>query len=570
MPVNSMLQFRKQESIMEVFKSSERYECEELYRAREYNHVREYVAHKEIYRSAEVNIQPEGSLPKADRKKQLQSRVRKKLLMAGSSFSAVGAAVGAVIIIAATITAAAVLSVKETFSDITSYSIEVQFEIENKDAVELTATLKGGEKCLEYQLGGQDSVYFDFLEFSTEYTLEIADENDKVYFSQAYTTAAYRQEIFPVESGFSGYSILMQFAEDDLTEDGYDVYFDGELLDDRLSKDSSSFYVDGLAPNTMYDLRICDPMNGHILYDENISSGNVLYGMPVYINAQTACYDFSFNEFNGHPLAVYLDNQLLDVTLDEENPSFTFDLRREDQATGLPQLQFGKQCKLDIVDTQTGEHLYMEDITVPDVAVINDINAEDPSLPDRISRHFELIGIDYKDVNLSILLNGEVIESRTVQAIKQGDQGRIQTEDFENLLPNTQYMFRFTDGQTGTVLYQDYVATGGYLYMTDQLSEYFDSQGTKVYNVPFESQSNLYCNLPEGVSHGQVELAITPVSSGAGFGYESMPEGTYGIVFMLYLYDCKAGEIYEVQLTTNDGTVLDRILIELVEEPSSE
>ena len=554
---------------MEVFKSSERYECEELYRAREYNRVREYVAHKEIYRSAEVNIQSEGSLPKADRKKQQQSQLRKKLLMAGSSFSAVVAAVGAVIIIAATITAAAVLSVKETFSDITSYSIEVQFEIENEDAVELTATLKGGEKRLEYQLGGQDSVYFDFLESSTEYTLEIADKDDKVYFSQAYTTAAYSQEIFPVESGFSGYSILMQFAEDDLTEDGYDVYFDGELLDDRLSKDSSSFYVDGLAPNTMYDLRIYDPMNGHTLYDENISSGNVLYGMPVYINAQTACYDFSFSEFNGHPLEVYLDNKLLDVTLDEENPVFTFDLSSENQETGLPQLQFGKQCTLDIVDTQTGEHLYMEDITVPDVAVINDINAEDPSLPDSIFRHFELIGIDYKDVNLSILLNDEVIESRTVQAIKQGDQGGIQTEDSENLLPNTQYMFRFTD-EAGRVLYQDYVATGGYLYMTDQLSEYFDSQGTKVYNVPFESQSNLYCNLPEGVSYEQVELAITPVSSGAEIGWEFMPEGTYGIVFMLYFYDCKAGEIYEVLLTKNDGTVLDRILIELVEEPSSE
>lgn len=555
---------------MEVFKSSERYECEELYRAREYNRVREHVAHKEIYRSAEVNIQPEVSLPKADRKKQPQSQLRKKLLMAGSSFSAVVAVVGAVIIIAATITAAVVLSVTETFSDITSYSIEVQFEIENEDAVELTATLKGGEKRLEYQLGGQDSVYFDFLEYSTEYTLEIADKDDKVYFSQAYTTAAYRQEIFPVESGFSGYSILMQFAEEDLTEDGYNVCFDGELLDGRLSKDSPYFRVNGLAPNTMHDLRIYDPMNGHTLYDENISSGNVLYGMPVYINAQTACYDFSFSEFNGHPLEVYLDNQLLDVTLDEENPVFTFDLSSENQATGLPQLQFGKQCTLDIVDTQTGEHLYMEDITVPDVAVINDINAEDPSLPDSISRHFELIGIDYKDVNLSILLNGEVIESRTVQAIKQGDQGRIQTENFENLLPNTQYMFRFTD-EAGRVLYQDYVATGGYLYMTDQPGEYFDSQGTKVYEVlSLESQSNLYCNLPEGVSFGQVELAITPVSSGAGIGYESMPEGTYGIVFMLYFYDCKAGEIYEVQLTKNDGTVLDRILIELVEEPSSE
>ena len=555
---------------MEVFKSSERYECEELYRAREYNRVREYVAHKEIYRSAEVNIQPEGSLPKADRKKQLQSQLRKKLLMAGSSFSAVVAVVGAVIIIAATITAAVVLSVTETFSDITSYSIEVQFEIENEDAVELTATLKGGEKRLEYQLGGQDSVYFDFLEASTEYTLEIADKDDKVYFSQAYTTAAYRQEIFPVESGFSGYSIMMQFAGEDLTEDGYNVCFDGKLLDGRLSKDSPYFRVNGLVPNTMHDLRIYDPMNGHTLYDENISSGNVLYGMPVYINAQTACYDFSFSEFNGHPLEVYLDNQLLDVTLDEENPVFTFDLSSENQATGLPQLQFGKQCTLDIVDTQTGEHLYMEDITVPDVAVTNYIIMEDPSLPDSISRHFELIGVDYKDVNLSILLNDEVIESRTVQAIKQGDQGGIQTADFENLLPNTQYMFRFTD-EAGRVLYQDYVATGGYLYMTDQPGEYFDSQGTKVYEVlSLESQSNLYCNLPEGVSFGQVELAITPVSSGAGIGYESMPEGTYGIVFILYLYDCKAGEIYEVQLTKNDGTVLDRILIELVEEPSSE
>lgn len=555
---------------MEVFKSSERYECEELYRAREYNRVRENVAHKEIYRSAEVNMHPEVSLPKADRKKQMQSQLRKKLLMAGSSFSAVVAAVGAAIIIAAIITAAAVLSVKETFSDITSYSIEVQFEIENEDAVELTATLKGGEKRLEYQLGGQDRVYFDFLESSTEYTLEIADKYDKVYFSQAYTTAAYRQEIFPVENGFSGYSILMQFAEEDLTEDGYNVCFDGELLDGRLSKDSPYFRVDGLLPNTMHDLRIYDPMNGHTLYDENISSGNVLYGIPVYINAEMAFYDFSFNEFNGHPLEVYLDNQLLNVTLDGENPSFTFDLRREDQATGLPQLQFGKQCKLDIVDTQTGEHLYMEDITVPDVAVTNHVIMEDPSFPDRISKHFELIGIDYKDVNLSILLNGEVIESRTVQAIKQGDQGTIQTEVFENLLPNTQYMFRFTDGQTGTVLYQDYVATAGYLYMMNHLSEYFDLQGTKVYNVPFESQSELYSNLPEGVLYEQVELVINPKwssSGGGSIGWEVNLEGT----FTLYPYECKAGEIYEVQLTTNDGTgtVIDRILIEFVEGVSS-
>ena len=389
------------------------------------------------------------------------------------------------IIIAAKMTADPEVSVNETIAAITSYSIEEKLEIENKDAVELTATLKGGEKRLEYQLGGQDSVYFDFLESSTEYTLEIADKDDKVYFSQAYTTAAYSQEIFSVESCFRGFSILMQFDGKDLTEDGYNVCFDGELLDGRLSKDSPYFRVNGLVPNTMHDLRIYDPMNGHILYDENISSGNVLYGMPVYINAQTACYDFSFSEFNGHRLEVYLDNKLLDVTLDEENPVFTFDLSSENQETGLPQLQFGKQCTLDIVDTQTGEHLYMEDITVPDVAVINDINAEDPSLPDSIFRHFELIGIDYKDVNLSILLNDEVIESRTVQAIKQGDQGGIQTEDSENLLPNTQYMFRFTD-EAGRVLYQDYVATGGYLYMTDQPGEYFDSQGTKVYNVPFE------------------------------------------------------------------------------------
>lgn len=195
---------------------------------------------------------------------------------------------------------------------------------------------------------------------------------------------------------------------------------------------------------------------------------------------------------------------------------------------------------------------------------------EDPSFPDRISKHFELIGIDYKDVNLSILLNGEVIESRTVQAIKQGDQGIIQTEDFENLLPNTQYMFRFTDGQTGTVLYEDYVATGGYLYMTNQLSEYFDSQGTKVYNVPFESQSELYCNLPEGVLSEQVELVINPEwpsSGGGSISWEVDQEGT----FTLYPSECKAGEIYEVQLTTNDGTgtVIDRILIELVEGVSS-
>ena len=138
---------------MEEFKASERHVCEELYRAEEYNRVREHVAGIETFRSEEVNIQTESVSSWEERRKKRRSQTGKKLLMTGSSFSAVGAVAGAVIIVAATIAAASVPNVAAARTDITSYSIGEQFEIENDEDVPLVATLEGGEERFMHPLG---------------------------------------------------------------------------------------------------------------------------------------------------------------------------------------------------------------------------------------------------------------------------------------------------------------------------------------------------------------------------------------------------------------------------------
>lgn len=553
---------------MEEFKASERHVCEELYRAEEYNRVREHVAGIETFRSEEVNIQTESVSSWEERRKKRRSQTGKKLLMTGSSFSAVGAVAGAVIIVAATIAAASVPNVAAARTDITSYSIGVQFEIENDEDVPLVATLEGGEERFMYPLGEEDSVYFAFLEPSTEYTLAVADGSDKVYFTQTYVTADYSQAITPVEYGGNGYAYFMQFSAEDLTEEGYEVRFDGELLADRLTSDFPWFSVEGLEPNTMHTLRISDPANGRWLYNESVSSGNVLYASPVYINADSAMFDFSFNEFNGNPLEVYLDGELQDVTFGEGKPYLTIDLTDREQDTYYAGLKFGQRRTVDIVDAQTGELLYRNELTVPDVAVQIDTGMETSAMQDSVLQYFRLAGTERRDVTVSLLLNGDIVESRTMQTYGAGEEGVLEMVQFKNLLPNTRYTFRITDGRSEVALYEAYTPTSGYLTMTEAQSEYFNAQNVRVYVMPQDTQRDLYCFMPEGYLFEEAMLNITPVRTVGPEGIltcEMNPSGMYGDSFTLYSYDSAVGDIYEAELVMQDGTVLDRIQIEIGE-----
>lgn len=553
---------------MEGFKASERHVCEELYRAEEYNRVREHVAGIETFRSEEVNIQTESVSSWEERRKKRRSQTGKKLLMTGSSFSAVGAVAGAVIIVAATIAAASVPNVAVARTDITSYSIGVQFEIENDEDVPLVATLEGGEERFMYPLGEEDSVYFAFLEPSTEYTLAVADGRDKVYFTQTYVTADYSQAITPVEYGGNGYTYFMQFSAEDLTEEGYEVRFDGELLADRLTADLPWFSVEGLEPNTMHTLRISDPANGRWLYNESVSSGNVLYASPVYINADSAMFDFSLNEFNGNPLEVYLDGELQDVTFGEGKPYLTIDLTDREQDTYYAGLKFGQRRTVDIVDTQTGELLYRNELTVPDVAVQPDTGMETALMQDSVTQYIRLAGAERRYVTVSLVLNEDIVESRTMQTSGAGEEGAFEAIEFENLSPDTRYTFRITDGRSEIALYETYAATSGYLVMPDAQSEYFNAQNIKVYVMPQNVQADLYCFMPEGYLFEEAMLNITPVRTVGPEGIltcEMNPSGMYGDSFTLYSYDSAVGDIYKAELVMQDGTVLDRIQIEIGE-----
>ena len=155
-----------------------------------------------------------------------------------------------------------------------------------------------------------------------------------------------------------------------------------------------------------------------------------------------------------------------------------------------------------------------------------------------------------------------------MQTYGAGEEGVLAMVQFENLLPDTRYTFRITDGRSEVALYEAYTPTSGYLVMPDARSEYFNAQNIKVYVMPQNVQADLYCFMPEGYLFEEAMLNITPVRTTDPDGmlsWEFNPDSMYGDGFILYSYDSAVGDIYEAELVMQDGTVLDRIQIEIGE-----
>lgn len=154
------------------------------------------------------------------------------------------------------------ISVTETAWETTMTTLRVEITVEHAD-VPLTASLSGQSHVLQ---NGVNVIEFTELSPSAVYAVYVRDEEGKTYFFQTYRTQEYVQTLFPAEVFLSPNTIYLQFSEEDLTEDGYEVYASSELYG-RLSTSEPFIRLENLTPNTRYHISIPDGM-GDLLLDE--------------------------------------------------------------------------------------------------------------------------------------------------------------------------------------------------------------------------------------------------------------------------------------------------------------
>lgn len=154
------------------------------------------------------------------------------------------------------------ISVTETAWEATMTTLRVEITVEHAD-VPLTASLSGQSHVLQ---NGVNVIEFTGLSPSAVYAVYVRDEEGETYFFQTYRTQEYVQTLFPTEVFLSPNTIYLQFSEEDLTENGYEVYASSELYG-RLSTSEPFIRLENLTPNTRYHISIPDGM-GNLLLDE--------------------------------------------------------------------------------------------------------------------------------------------------------------------------------------------------------------------------------------------------------------------------------------------------------------
>ena len=425
--------------MQETFRAEENQRYDETYHSREYNRSEETFGSSEIFRSAEYREKDAGGEEPSAKRSAAKSAAkvarRRREIMTGGILSATGAVAGAAVI-AVAITVMAALNVTAVFSDVTSYSVCVNFLIENTARVPLTACLQNEGKQYLLELDSDETVcraYFDFLVPDTEYLLTVKDGEGKSYFSQTYRTAPYEQKLFPVEQGAVENGLFLQFEEADLTADEYLVYLSGELLETDFGAGAPLIRAENLLANTEYEVRIVNGVNGELLFRELMTTGNALFYETVYLNANEAMFRFDGARLAGRNVAVYLDNVLQPQKPDEEEETLT-----------LSALQANTGYQLDIYDTETWELLLRDTFTTPEFSVVF---ASVEAMENAISIYHEINLSEGQSLKIQ-LLKGEIpVEEQEIVFQEESPDGSSSTGDlrltvFENCDSFTGYTVR--------------------------------------------------------------------------------------------------------------------------------
>ncbi len=547
----------------EKFNSQEYQRYLETHQNYEYNHINQDDSYAELFKSYEFNSNNDEKISTIKNEKK---NVQKNLIIS-NAFSIVYAA--ATIIV--TVTTITLIAVKEIVihvlsSDITSYSLQVDFQIENIESHILTAELTNGIKVYDFTIENSTSnveVYFDHLVPDMNYTLSISDEEGKLYFTNDYQTLAYEPKILPVEKGGRGDSLLLQFDDKDIGDKVFDVYVNGILQTETISESASYIIIENLLANTPYDVRVVNPINGEWVYSEIMTTGDLLYYYPQYINANEISIRFDdevliANNID-YELEVYFNNILQNEKLNIDNLVYTFS-----------DLEKTTEYDIQVYDPVNNIYLMKNKITTSDITIERwDVNVS----VDYVSIYPRFVSSDIQEIRITLKKDNQFVDEYLLTTIKN-DGSLVEDSEvyFENLESGTEYALEIMNLKNGDIIYYTVFTTANYFQIQNVVEETYTETG--------ESLAVLK-RIDDAASDLNYALFTLPANTNiADVGFECISDNGYTLplfnnmrrtysysVSVEYEYElyimtqyAKSNEIYELQMYAFDQNMNKQII----------
>ena len=196
------------------------------------------------------------------------------------------------------------VSITEISSEISMTKLRVELYVENM-INPLTVTYGGNSQTLQ---NGTNIIELSGLSPGTVYAVRVTDGTTE-YFFQTYRTANYVQTLFPVEQYVGIDTIILQFDEATIPEDGYTVYVNNELYG-VLNLSNFSIVLENLTPNTTYHIEVLDSNEDIMLEDyyltpyliadvASITCAPTYISLTLFIQSQQGQADVSLRSESG-------------------------------------------------------------------------------------------------------------------------------------------------------------------------------------------------------------------------------------------------------------------------------
>ena len=196
------------------------------------------------------------------------------------------------------------VSITEISSEISMTKLRVELYVENM-INPLTVTYGGNSQTLQ---NGTNIIELSGLSPGTVYAVRVTDGTTE-YFFQTYRTANYVQTLFPVEQYVGIDTIILQFDEATISEDGYTVYVNNELYG-VLNSSNFSIVLENLTPNTTYHIEVLDSNEDIMLEDyyltpyliadvASITCAPTYISLTLFIQSQQGQADVSLRSESG-------------------------------------------------------------------------------------------------------------------------------------------------------------------------------------------------------------------------------------------------------------------------------
>ena len=196
------------------------------------------------------------------------------------------------------------VSITEISSEISMTKLRVELYVENM-INPLTVTYGGNSQTLQ---NGTNIIELSGLSPGTVYAVRVTDGTTE-YFFQTYRTANYVQTLFPVEQYVGIDTIILQFDEATISEDGYTVYVNNELYG-VLNSSNFSIVLENLTPNTTYHIEVLDSNEDIMLEDyyltpyliadvASITCAPTYISLTLFIQSQQGQADVSLRNESG-------------------------------------------------------------------------------------------------------------------------------------------------------------------------------------------------------------------------------------------------------------------------------